>query len=237
MTQTPASNKGLIAGIVAITVLIFGGLAAAIYFAPGDQQVQGAQDEQVSFDDSQSPSVGPLDAKVVVRMYSDFQCPACRSAEPGVKAAMEKYADKVRFIWKDFPLSTLHRNARLAADAARCAEDQTAFWRYRTKLYDMQTSWEGLSNPKESFVRYAQDLGLNVETFTSCLNTTAEDAKVAKDISEGTRNNVDSTPTFFVNNRRYHGMAPPTWFNVIDEALARVATGTVSGAPSSSSTK
>ncbi len=207
-------------GIAVVAIILFGGLAAAVYFAPADRQTGTPQDEQVSFDDARSPSLGAADARVTVHMYSDFQCPACRSAEVGVKAAMEKYADRVRFVWKDFPLSTLHRHARLAANAARCAEDQGKFWEYRTKLYDEQGIWSGQSNPSESFVQYASDLGLNRDVFATCLSSSAHDAKVAHDLNEGNTNRVDSTPTFFVQNRRYHGMSPANWSVALDEALA-----------------
>lgn len=218
MQATSTDNKTLIAGIVAVTVLIFGGLASAIYFAPSDSVT--TLDEQVTFNDVQSPSVGPVDAKVVVRMYSDFQCPACRSAEAGVKVAMDRYKDRVRFVWKDFPLMSIHRNARPAANAARCAEDQNMFWEYRTKLYDAQTSWEGVSNPKNLFTQYAGELSLNLETFGSCLDASANDGKVMSNVTEGNQNRVDSTPTVFINNRRYQGMTPTAWVSVLDQLLA-----------------
>ena len=217
--QSTSDNKGMIFGIVAITVLIFGGLAAAIYFAPPSTELPQGE-EQVSFNDASGPSLGLPDAKVVVHLYSDFQCPACRVAEPGLKVAMAQFNDRVRFVWKDFPLSSIHKNARPAANAARCAEEQNAFWRLHDKLFEAQTEWSEAKRPQDFFSKYARDLGLNGEAFDSCVASSKYDGKVAADVNEGDRNGVNSTPTNFVNNRRYHGMSASEWTQVLNEALA-----------------
>ncbi len=222
MQPSSINNRGLIGGIVAISLLIFGGLAAAIYFAPSDPGT-GTIEENVTFDDSQAPSIGPTDAKVVVHMYSDFQCPACRTAEAPLQTAIQKYGDRVRFVWKDFPLITIHKNARTAANAARCADVQGAFWPYHSKLYDMQSTWEGLAHPQDSFVTYARELNLKEADFSTCLAVSSQDAKVMQNVDEGNRNRVESTPTFFINNRRYHGMSVEAWSRILDEALAKTS--------------
>lgn len=223
--SSSSSNTGLIVGIVAITVLIFGGLAAAIYFAPSTD-VSPQTDEHVSFNDVNAPSVGDPNAKVVVHMYEDLQCPACRLSEPGLKAAIAQFSNRVRFVWKDFPLSTIHTHARLAANAARCAEDQNAFWSYHDTLYDKQSDWEASDRPQDLFSQYARDLGLNGTTFDACLNSSKDDAKISADMSEGDANAVDSTPTYFIQNRRYHGMTADQWAQLLNDALSKVATTT-----------
>jgi protein-disulfide isomerase len=152
-------------------------------------------------------------------MYGDFQCPACRSAEPGVKYAIDTYRDRVRFVWKDFPLSQIHPNAELAANAARCAETQGKFWEYHDALYASQPEWADERDPSQKFAAYAKDVGLNTDAFSSCLSAREQKAKVGADVAEGFHNSVDATPTFFINNRRYFGMSPSEWATQLDQAL------------------
>lgn len=225
--QDSSSNKGLIIGIVAVTALIFGGLVWAVFQSPADNS-GGGSEEQVSFNDENAPSQGPTkDALVTVELYSDFQCPACRSAEGGVKPTIEKYRDLgVKFVWKDFPLP-IHQNARLAANAARCAFNQGWFWRMHDMLYEKQTEWSDLSDPSQKFIEYFDNLKtvqpegkFNEALFASCLGSKSEDAKIGADIDEGYRNKVDRTPTVFVGNRRYFGMSPAEWDRVLTAALA-----------------
>ncbi len=222
--ESTSSNRGLIIGIVVVTVLIFGGLVWAIMSAPSNapqNQVSGPE-AGLSFNDQNNPAIGSIDAKVVVRMFSDFQCPYCRDAEPAVKYAIGKYQDRVRFIWDDFPLLTVHPNARLAANAARCAEDQGKFWEYRDALYTSQADWSGSGQAEEKMVGYATRLGLDQNTFSSCLVGRKNDGKVMDDVNEGNRNHVDSTPTFFVNNRRYHFQTAAEWDQAIAQAFAEM---------------
>jgi protein-disulfide isomerase len=224
--QDSSSNKGLIIGIVAVTALIFGGLVWAVFQSPSDQG-GGGESEQVSFNDENAPYQGPSkNALVTVQLYSDFQCPACKSAEAGVKPAIEKYRELgVKFVWKDFPLP-IHRNARAAANAARCANDQGWFWSMHNMLYDKQTEWSDLNDPSQKFIEYFGNLKtiapegkFNDTAFASCLGSKADDAKISADIDEGYRNRVDRTPTVFIGNRRYFGMSPTEWDQALSSAL------------------
>lgn len=221
-------NTGLIVGMVAIAVVIFAGLTWAVLRAPSDNGSGNGEDNgPVTFADADDPVQGPADAKAVVHLYSDFQCPACRSAEPGVAYAMQKYADRVRFVWKDFPLEQIHKNARAGANAARCAQAQGKFWEYHNVLYDKQAEWSNQGDPTATLEQYARDLGLTGDAFAACLQGKTEDAKVAQDVSEGLRNRVDRTPTFFVNNQRLFGMSPKEWEGALDAVLSTAAaTGT-----------
>lgn len=219
-----SSNRGLIIGIVAVTVLIFVGLVWLLVNAPGDVRTPIThQDENVTFSDEGAPSLGAVDAKVLVHLYGDFQCPACRSAEPGLKYAISTYQDRVRFIWKDFPLTQIHPNAQSSANAARCAQAQDRFWDYHEKIYDAQSEWAGLSakQAQDKFAGYAKDLQLNEEMFGSCLIAREHQAKISADIAEGTRNKVDATPTSFVNQRRFFGMNATQWDEALQAALQR----------------
>lgn len=208
-----ASNKNVLIGVVAVAVLVFGGLVWAIVSAPTSAPIATGE---ISFNDANDAFIGPENASTVVRLYSDFQCPACRAAESGVKYAVDKYKDSVKFIWKDFPLMQIHPNARLAANAGRCAQDQGKFWEMKDKLFEGQASWQGSRDPSADFKAYALQVGLNAEQFNPCLDARSKDANVMASYQEGVRNGVDRTPTVFVNNERRFSMTPTEW----DQALA-----------------
>lgn len=216
MPSETSSNLKLIGGIVAITALIFIGLAWVIIRQPQESEV--VSEESVVFQDEQDPVSGSTTGTVVVRMYGDFECPACKFAEPAVKYAMDKYKDRVRFVWKDFPLPN-HRQARSAANAARCAQSQSKFWEYHDTLYEKQDEWTKADDPRDAFLRYGTNLGLEAKAFKNCISTSAEDGRVQANMGEGEKNRIDRTPTFFVNKRRYFGVSPADWDKVINQAL------------------
>lgn len=208
-----ASNKNLLIGIVVAAVLVFGGLVWAILSAPPSTPVLNGT---ITFDDTGDPFIGPENATTVVRLFSDFQCPACRAAEAGVNYAIEKYKDKVKFIWNDFPLMSVHPNARLAANAARCAQDQGKFWEMKDKLFEGQASWASGRDPAADFKAYAAQVGVDVGAFGTCLDQRTNDAKVMASYQEGVKNGVDRTPTVFIDNERRFSLTPTEW----DQMLA-----------------
>jgi protein-disulfide isomerase len=196
-------QKYFLAGIALLGVLVIGGLLWAITLPPSEN---GTFENDLRFSDENDPAIGPADAAVTIRIFGDFQCPACGAAEPGVTYARKTYGDTVRFVWDDFPLVSIHLNAMAAANAARCAEDQGKFWEYHDQLYLTQTSWSDTKDPQPAFVTYAKTLGLNEGAFTSCLANQSHLAKIQADLREGTANRVEATPTFFINNKRVVGI-------------------------------
>jgi protein-disulfide isomerase len=213
-----STNKPLLIGVIAAAVLIFAGLTWAILSAPsGTPTVTG----NVTFNDTSStPSIGPSDAAVTVHIYGDFQCPACKAAEPGLEAAIQQFKDRVKFVWKDFPLLTIHRNARDGANAARCAQDQGKFWEMHDLLYTEQDSWAEQPDPSASFSAYAGRLGMDVSKFDACYSAKTDDDTVMADENEGTANGVNATPTFYVGKTQYVGMAAGQWAGILNAALA-----------------
>lgn len=211
----------LISAIVASTVLIFGGLTYLLVRAPSATPTPNGT---VSFDDTNAIARGKADAAVVVRMYSDFQCPACRGVEPVMRAISQEFADRVRFIWKDFPLMVLHQNARAAANAGRCANAQGKFWEYHDRLFETQDAWSSVSDPKDRFIQFAREAGLNEGDFTSCYNDRRFDGQVMDDVDEGEKNGVDSTPTFYVNNTETFARSEADWRALLNNALRAAAT-------------
>ena len=161
------------------------------------------------------PAKGPSSAPVTIVGYSDFQCPYCSSVNTALNQVVETYGDKVRIVFRDFPLPT-HQQAPVAGEAAQCAHDQGKFWEYHDALFANQRAL----NPPD-LKRYAVELGLDAEKFNECLDSGRHRDSVAKDHLEGQKLGVTGTPAFFVNGRFLSGAQPFEAFaQVIDEELA-----------------
>ncbi len=143
---------------------------------------------------------GNKEAKVVLIEYSDFQCPACAFFFPIVKRLFEEYKDKIVFVYRHFPLPQ-HKNAKLAAIASEAAARQEKFWEMHDKLFENQKFWGEEKNAKDIFIKYAQDLGLDLEKFKSDLNSKEIADKVESDFQGGLSLKVNATPSFFLNGR------------------------------------
>lgn len=162
------------------------------------------------------PAFGPENAKVTIVEFSDFQCPYCAQASETVKRIREKYGDKVRFVFRQFPLS-FHQNAHNAAEAALAAHAQGKFWPYHDRLFQHQSALD-----RKSLETYAQEVGLDVAAFKRGLDDGSFDGQIDADVALARDAKVDGTPTMFINQQR----APnPTEFDavapMIDAALAK----------------
>jgi Na+/H+ antiporter NhaA len=142
---------------------------------------------------------GAADAPVTLVEYGDFECPYCGRAETAIEELMGSVAD-VRFVWRHLPLSDVHPNAQRAAEAAEAAAAQGKFWELHDLLLDRQ---DALSVP--DLLRYAEELGLDVDRFADDLRRHAGSARIADDVESADRSGVAGTPTFFVNGRRHWG--------------------------------
>jgi protein-disulfide isomerase len=182
-----------------------------------------AEPTAISADDD--PAMGSEDAPVVVIEFSDFQCPFCkRFHETTLPKLIEQYVNtgKVRFVYRDFPLTQIHPNAGLAALAAECADEQNSFWPMHDLLFERQGEWAGSSNAQAVFEGYARELGLDVEQFSECLSSQRYAEEVLKDLRDGVSYGVKGTPAFFINGDKLEGAWPFGKFkDVIDAALAR----------------
>jgi protein-disulfide isomerase len=164
-------------------------------------------------------SRGPKDAPVTIVEFSDFQCPFCKSANTTVKQVLDKYPGKVRLVFRDYPLASLHPQAPKAHEAARCAADQSKFWEYHDVLFERSPK---MSVPE--LKRYAQELKLDATAFDKCLDSGKHTAEVDKDFQEGAGLGLTGTPSFFINGKQIVGAQPFAAFQkVVDSELARVA--------------
>ncbi len=144
-------------------------------------------------------------AKVVIVEYSDFQCPACKAAQATLEPIFQDYQDKILIVFKHTPLERVHKWARKSAHAAECAGKQNKFWQFHDMLYGRQKDWEKLGTVNEVFLSYAKEIGLNLDQWTTCLQDPAIDETISQDIHESDVRQVESTPTFFVDNMRLVG--------------------------------
>ena len=142
---------------------------------------------------------GPIDAPVTVVEYGDYQCPYCGLAEPVVRELLREFGD-VRYVWRHLPLNDVHADTQLAAEAAEAAADQGAFW----EMHDLLLEHQDALRPND-LIRYAEQLGLDVERFTNDLRDHVGAARVADDVDSADLSNVSGTPTFFINGRRHYG--------------------------------
>ncbi len=167
--------------------------------------------------DSSDPSLGRASAPVTLIEFSDFQCPFCQRVAPTIKKIRDTYGDKVRIVWKDFPLTQIHPQAFKAGEAAHCAGDQGKYWEYHDRLFANQ----GQLQPEE-LKQHAAALGLDAAAFNACLDSSKYGERVRDGVAQGTRLGVNSTPTIYINGRVLSGAQPYEAFvSVIDEELAR----------------
>jgi len=174
---------------------------------PAQQPTQPSAPQiiKVSLDDD--PFKGNEDAPVTIVEFSDFQCPFCsRFYEQTLPAIMENYVDtgKVKFVYRDLPLDSLHPNARPAHIAAECADEQGKFWGYHDILFDKQSEWSRLpaADLQSTLTLYASDLGLESASFETCLESDSIADEVNKDSLDAARYGATGTPAFFIGNEK-----------------------------------
>lgn len=136
---------------------------------------------------------------IILVEFSDFQCPACRAVQEPLTAILLKYQDKITMVYRHFPLSNIHKNAQIAARATEAAYQQGKFWEMHDLLFEKQTEWAELTDPREKLSEYAGEIGMEKEKFVSDLESDQTKQVVANDLLAATRYRLTGTPTFFVN--------------------------------------
>ena len=171
---------------------------------------------QAKLTEGNPPEFGKKDSKVVVVEFSDFQCPYCSRAATTVHDIKQKYADKVLFVFRQYPLS-FHENAHASAEASLAAHAQGKFWELHDKMFENQRKLD-----RAALDGYAKDVGLNVAEFKKALDDKKYKDAVDAELKLGEEVAVDGTPTMFINGKR---VANPTSTEevskAIDEALAK----------------
>jgi len=163
------------------------------------------------------PAKGPATAPVTIVEFSDFECPFCSRVEPAIAQIEQKYGDKVRFVFRQFPLTSIHPHAQKAAEASLCANDQGKFWEMHDAMFGDQQKLE-VADLKAK----AGKIGLDQAKFDQCLDSGKFVQRIKDDTKAGTVAGVNGTPAFFINGRSLSGAQPyEALAQVIDEELAK----------------
>jgi protein-disulfide isomerase len=162
------------------------------------------------------PSIGPSDAPITIVEFSDYQCPYCQSwYQQTFDQLMANYPDKILFVYRDLPLPG-HPESLPAAEAANCAGEQGAYWKFHNDLFSGQYSLG-----RAAYEQYASDLGMDTAAFSACLDDHRYQAEVKADYADAVRIGLSGTPSFVINGRILVGAQPFERFKaIIDAELA-----------------
>ena len=166
---------------------------------------------------AEGPALGPDDAPVTIVEFSDYQCPFCKRAEPTLQQVAQRYPEKVRIVYRHFPLDSIHPLARPAAEAAACADEQGKFWEFHELVWEATPDLEA-----EKLSEMAEKIGLDTEAFGTCVGERRFRELVQNDLAAGQAAGVNGTPAFFVNGIPLSGARSIDDFvRLIESELAR----------------
>jgi len=150
---------------------------------------------------------GVQNSKVVLIEYGDYECPYCDEAYSPIKSVVTQYENQISFVFRNFPLTTLHPDALAGAGAAEAAGLQGKYWDYHDLLYANQSDWDSLSGDQLTnvFVSFAKQLGLNSSKFEADLSATSVTQKISFDQALGGKLGIDSTPSFYLDGTSLNG--------------------------------
>ena len=190
----------LILGFISIVTVVFFWVAIRpLDLTPSEQHlgVQTLSEPTVTF---VNPSKGALTPKLTIVEFSDFECTYCAAIQPALQAALRSYPEQIRLVWKDLPNTSAHPNSLTAAVAAHCAARQNKFWEYHDALFARQSYLS-----KDTYLQTADELSLDLERFTTCLDSQDTLPIVEKDREEGLALEILATPTLFIGSERIVG--------------------------------
>jgi protein-disulfide isomerase len=173
-------------------------------------------DQVVDIDINNNPIFGPKEAKVTMIEFSDYMCPACRKLHPVISKIRKEYQDKVRWVFKDFPLQQ-HKGADRLAEAARCAWEQNKFWEFQDELFEAD-----LTTIPEIFPTIIQKLNMDLSQFIKCVESRKYMFEVIKDRQDALNADVNATPSLFINGRKIsHLRSEDDFIKIIEDELNR----------------
>ena len=208
-------NKFLI-GIGIITAIL---LIAGVFFFSKNQPPPENSNQTIDQNTvlaNATHTIGDQNAPLNIVEFGDFQCPACAQAEPILKKVLGQNDEKIYFVFRHYPLST-HKNARIAAQAAEAASIQEKFWEMHDLIYENQKEWSDSGNAEEIFFRYAEQIGLDKSKFKDDIDKTT--TTINDDYALGNKVGVKSTPTFFINGKKYSGVVSEATFQQLLDSV------------------
>ena len=166
---------------------------------------------------------GAANAAITLEEFGDYQCPPCGILFHELKKIEKEYSDRLRLIFRHYPISERHKNAVLAAHAAEAAGQQNMYWEMHDRLYEKQADWAEADNARALFVAYARELKLDAERFTRDLDSSDADVRISADRQRAQVLGVIGTPTLFVNGRQLkpEAMTPDMIRKAIDYMLSQ----------------
>ncbi|KKU58828.1 MAG: DsbA-like protein thioredoxin domain-containing protein [Candidatus Wolfebacteria bacterium GW2011_GWE2_47_12] len=182
---------------IGLTAIVLGMYAAVVTPAQTDNANTETLATPVAMDEQRK---GSESAKVTIVEYSDFQCPACQYYYNMTKQLERERGDQVQFIFRHFPLQS-HQHARTAAIAAEAAGRQGRFWEMHDMLFERQEEWSKSDDARQFLTGYATLIGLDVGKFVGDAQLPELDERIDSDIAEGTKQQIQGTPTFYLNGR------------------------------------
>lgn len=164
---------------------------------------------------------GPADAKVVLIEYGDFQCPGCGALWPALEQVKSELGDKFLFVYRHFPLVSIHPNAMASHRSAEAAGKQGKFFEMHDLLFGRQAQWSNSSNAAGIFETYAQELGLNIDQYKTDVASSEVFDKISKFMDSGTQLNLTATPSLLLNGQKIDNPASVDELKqVLEEAIA-----------------
>jgi len=194
-SQKRKNKRAWTGGIIALVAL----LIIAFIVSNQDKNIDPASFANVETFDDSAHELGNEESDIRLIEYSDFQCPACKAAEPTIKGLVETFGDQMVFEYRHFPLSSIHPNATLAAQASEAAAIQGKFWEMHNALFEHQDAWAQSFNPEKYFIEYAKEIGLNVDRFRYDLDSQEVEDRVNADAQEAQSLQLPGTPSFVYN--------------------------------------
>jgi protein-disulfide isomerase len=214
-------NIPLLIGTIVGTFLLIVGIA--LLFSGQDQADQASSrvEPQVLMDNVRTyKGADPQAAQVVIVEFSDFQCPACKAAQPLVNQILAAYPDEVSLIYRHFTLDSIFPNSRWAAQAVEAAGSFDKFWKMHDLVFENQATWAVITDRQElrdTFGSYAEELLIDKDEFLEKIEDEVIQQNVAYDVELGRQVGISATPTFFVNGER---VSAPQLFPAVDSLLA-----------------
>ncbi len=215
--------KGLLTGLAIIALIGAGFLigqnknVASVNpsLNESSQKKETTKEIEISSDDNIK---GDVSAAIIIVEFSDFQCPFCLRFHQTMLQIMNDYPDKVTWVYRHFPLDSIHSQARPAAEASECAAEQDKFWEFSDGLFKNQSEL-GLNLYKE----LALELGLNEIQFEDCISSRKYKDKIEADLQQGIAAGVTGTPGSFLNNQSLGGAIPyESLKSIIDQILSEI---------------
>lgn len=193
-----SNDVKIFGGIILATVVL---IVGAVFFFGKDSGTSSNPTKSSKISSNilvrkDSWSEGPENAKVTMVEFGDFQCPACKIEEPIIESIIKKYQGKIRFVWRQFPLTQVHEFGMDSALAAEAAGKQGKFWEYHDQLFKISPDLGS-----EKLLAAAKELSLDIDKFTADKGSDEVRQKVLNDQNDGNRAKVNGTPTIFINGK------------------------------------